>query len=157
MIPSWLVIGSITILLPFPINRLSLQERRWFNRLRRPQWLTFEWAIPFIWIFILLCGAASANTVWQAISNKPYTLFLMGFYLLVEAVILAYTPIMCKFRSLTVGTIIGATGFMLGLILASIVWSVSNWATFLLLPYLLWSPIGTYVTWEMIRLNPGNA
>jgi tryptophan-rich sensory protein len=26
-----------------------------------------------------------------------------------------------------------------------------------LLPYLVWSPIGTYVTWQMIGLNPGNA
>jgi tryptophan-rich sensory protein len=157
MIPSWLAIGTITILLPFAINRLSLQERRWFSRLRRPRWLTFEWAIPFIWIFILLCGAISANTVWQALPNRPYTWFLMGFYLLVEAAILAYTPVMCKFRSLTIGTIIGAAGFILGLILAFLVWSLSAWATFWLLPYLLWSPIGTYVTWEMIRLNPGNA
>ncbi|HBK65220.1 MAG TPA: TspO protein, partial [Cyanobacteria bacterium UBA11166] len=25
---------------------------------------------------------------------------------------------------------------------------------FLLLPYIIWSPIGTYTTWAMIALNP---
>ena len=71
--------------------------------------------------------------------------------------ILAYTPVMCKFRSLTVGTIIGAIGFLFGLWLAVIVFSLSGWAVVMLLPYLLWSPIGTYVTWLMIRLNPNSA
>ncbi|MDP5339611.1 MAG: TspO protein, partial [Nodularia sp. (in: cyanobacteria)] len=27
----------------------------------------------------------------------------------------------------------------------------------LLVPYLLWSPIGTYTTWKMISLNPQDA
>jgi translocator protein len=45
----------------------------------------------------------------------------------------------------------------LGFILSLVVWPVSGWAVVLLLPYLLWSPIGTFVTWQMIRLNPGAA
>ncbi len=28
-------------------------------------------------------------------------------------------------------------------------------AFFLLLPYLLWSPVGTLITWQMDQLNPG--
>jgi benzodiazapine receptor len=78
----------------------------------------------------------------------------MGFYLIVEIAIMAYTPVMCAFRSLMVGTIIGATGTLLGAILAVLVWPISTWAFVLLLPYLLWSPIGTYVTWRMAQLNP---
>ncbi|HEY9813633.1 MAG TPA: TspO protein, partial [Candidatus Sericytochromatia bacterium] len=27
----------------------------------------------------------------------------------------------------------------------------------LLLPYVIWSPIGTYTTWEMMKLNPNDA
>jgi tryptophan-rich sensory protein len=80
----------------------------------------------------------------------------MGLYLLVEIAIIAYTPVMCKLRSLLAGTIIGATGTLLGLLLALSVWQVSVPAALLLLPYLIWSPIGTYTTWEMIRLNPAD-
>jgi translocator protein len=43
---------------------------------------------------------------------------------------------------------------MFGLVLAMIVWSISQSAALLLVPDLLWSPIGTYTTREMIDLNP---
>ncbi|MFN5562578.1 MAG: tryptophan-rich sensory protein, partial [Pseudanabaena sp.] len=33
---------------------------------------------------------------------------------------------------------------------------ISSLAGWLLVPYLLWSPVGTYVTWVMVRLNPRN-
>lgn len=151
-IPSWLVIGGVTILVAMAGNLLSSQDRRWFKRLRRPQWLTFEQAIPFIWMFVFICGAWSAYLVWEATANW----FLMAFYLLVEVLIIAYTPVMCKLRSLKVGTIIGGTGFFFGLLLALTIFPISGWATLLLLPYLVWSPIGTYVTWEMMQLNPAD-
>ena len=156
IIPSWLIIGGITFAVAFVVNRLSPEDRRWFSRLRRPRWLTFEGAIPFIWLFIFTCGAASANHVWQTAPNRFYTWFLMGFYVVWELSILAYTPVMCKFRSLTVGVIIGLIGFLLGLILTLMVFPVSWQASVLIVPHLLWSPIGTYVTWQMIPLNPGN-
>lgn len=157
MIPAWLVIGSITFLVAFALNRLSSRDIHWFNRLRRPSWLTFEWAIPFIWIMIFITGAWSAYGVWTTKPGSTQTWGLMGCYLGLEVLILAYTPVMCKLRSLKVGTLIGATGFFWGLFLAWLVWPISNWAVVLLLPYLLWSPIGTYVTWQMIPLNPRDA
>ncbi len=82
---------------------------------------------------------------------------LMGFYLLVETVISLYILVMCKIRSLKVGTIIGGTGFFLGAILAVIVLPISTNAFWLLVPYLLWSPVGTFVTWQMMQLNPMDA
>lgn len=156
-IPSWLVIGIITFAIAFFLNRISPQERRWFFRLRRPRWLTFERFIPLIWLLILIGGIASASAVWEANPGRHKTWLLMGLYLLLEILILAYTPVMCKFRSLTVGTIIGGVGFLFGTFLAVMVWQVSELGVALLLPYLLWSPVGTYVTWQMIFLNPGQA
>ena len=156
-IPSWLIIGGITFSLVFLLNQLSPTERNWFFSLRRPRWLTFEGLIPFIWIFIFICIIGSATIVWDINPWSKRAWFLMGRYLLVVISIAAYTRAMCKFRSLIVGTIIGAMGFVFGLWLAVLVYPISGWGFILLLPYLLWSPIGTYVTWAMISLNPGNA
>lgn len=153
-IPAWLIIGSTSFILVFLLNQLSTNDRRWFFNLRRPRWLIFEDLIPFIWIFIFICLIGSASIIWNINPWTKNTWFLMGRYLILELLILAYTPVMCKYRSLTVGTIIGAVGFIFGLRLAVIVYGLSNWSFVLLLPYLLWSPIGTYVTWAMIRLNP---
>jgi translocator protein len=57
------------------------------------------------------------------------------------------------FRSLRAGTIVGGVGWIIGAILAALVFPVANMAFWLLIPYLLWSPIGTYVTWVMEGLN----
>jgi tryptophan-rich sensory protein len=155
-IPSWLVIGGVTILVAAAANLLSKSDFRWFKRLRRPKWLTFEPAIPIIWTVIFICGAWSAYIVWETNPGTIKTWLLMALYLLVEIVIVAYTPVMCKLRSLKVGTIIGGTGFLLGCLLALFVLPINIWALVLLLPYLIWSPIGTYVTWEMAKLNPAD-
>jgi tryptophan-rich sensory protein len=81
----------------------------------------------------------------------------MGLYLLLEIVTIAYTPVMFRTRRLRVGTILGGTGFVIAVILAIAVYPISGWATLLLVPYLLWSPIGTYTTKVMERLNPQDA
>lgn len=157
-IPDWLVIGVVTLAVPGILNRfISSDDYRWFKRLRRPDWLTFEAAIPIIWIIIFIFGAWSAYNVWQADPGTITTWLLMGFYLLVELTISLYTLVMCKTRSLRVGTVIGGTGFFLGAMLAILVLPVSTTAFWLLVPYLLWSPIGTFVTWQMMQLNPREA
>lgn len=150
MIKSWMVIGGVTFLVALAANFITPSDRRWFKRLRRPDWLTFEAAIPIIWTIVFICGAWSAYIVWE--STKSW--FLMGLYLLLEITIVAYTLVMFRSRSLKVGTIIGGIGAILGLVLTLIVLGVSGWAALLLLPYLIWSPIGTYTTWEMMKLNP---
>ncbi|BAQ62869.1 hypothetical protein GM3708_3275 [Geminocystis sp. NIES-3708] len=153
MIPSWLVIGGIGFLISLLINRIPPDDLRWFFRLRRPNWLTFEFAIPFIWIFIFVCLILSASITWDTDTNLMKKIILMIFYLSLEIVILAYTRVMCAMRSLMIGTLIGGGGFLIGLGLAILVFFTNKSALYLLIPYLLWSPIGTYVTWAMIPLN----
>ena len=155
MIKSWLIIGIVAVVVAVGLARLNTSEGyRWFNRQRRPAWLTFERLIPVIWTAIFIAGAWSAYVVWEAASTKSQPWGLMALYLLLEVVIMAYTPSMFWFRSLRVGTVIGAVGWFLGAILATLVFPISSMATILLIPYLLWSPIGTYVTWVMEKLKP---
>jgi len=154
MIKSWMVIGAVTLLVALGGGLIKPDEARWFNRLQRPRWLTFEKAIPIIWTIIFIAGAWSAYIIWENDPGRTKTWLLMGLYLLLEVVTIAYTPLMFKLRSLKVGTIIGGTGAILSIILALVVLPISIWAFLLLLPYGIWSPIGTYTTWEMGRLNP---
>jgi translocator protein len=155
MIPSWLAIAIVAFLVALGGGWLTTSDIRWFARLRRPSWLTFEPLIPVIWTIIYICGTISAYLVWEA---RPSNVgWLMLFYLVVEIAISSYTVITCKLRSLKAGTIVGGTGFFLGLLLARFVFPISTSAGLLLVPYLLWSPIGTYVTWQMMALNPIDA
>ncbi len=150
MIRSWMVIGGVTLLVALGANFITPRDVQWFKRLRRPRWLTFEAAIPLIWIVVFICGAWSAYIVWESTRNW----LLMGLYLLLEIVTVAYNPGMLRSHSLKVGTILGGTGVIIGVVLVLSVLPISLWAAVLLLPYLIWSPIGTYTTWKMMQLNP---
>jgi translocator protein len=157
MIKSWMVIGGVAFLVALAANVITPSDRQWFKRLQRPRWLTFEGAIPIIWIVIFICGAWSAYIIWEKDPGSTSTWLIMGLYLLLEIVTIAYTPVMFKLRSLKVGTILGGTGFIISALLILAVLSISGWAALLLVPYLLWSPIGTFTTWQMISLNPQDA
>jgi tryptophan-rich sensory protein len=157
MIKSWMVIGAVTFLVALASNILRPKDVKWFARLRRPRWLTFEPLIPLIWIVILIAGAWSAYIVWERDPGSSKTWSLMIAYLLLELAIVLYSPVTLWLRSLKAGTLVGGVGVIIGLILTLAVWQVSGWAALLLVPYLLWSPIGTYTTWIMGKLNPESA
>lgn len=157
MIPSWMIIGAVTFLVMIGSFFITPRDVKWFARLTRPRWLVFEPLIPLIWTVIFVCGAASANLVWQKNPGSLLTWVIMGCYLLLEIITVTYIPLMLRFRSLRLGEIIGSVGIILGVLLAISVLPISRIATILLIPYLIWSPVGTYTTEELIQLNPQDA
>ncbi|BAZ11343.1 TspO and MBR related proteins [Calothrix sp. NIES-4071] len=157
MLQSWIVIGAITLIVQFGSFFITPRDVKWFAKLTRPRWLVFEPLIPVIWTVIFICGAASANFVWQKNPGSLQTWLLMGLYLLLEIITVTYIPLMLRFRSLRVGETIGSVGVILGVLLTLSVLPVSRIASLLLIPYLIWSPVGTYTTEELVQLNPQDA
>lgn len=154
MINSSIVIGTITLLVALGSALIRPRDIPWVSHLERPKWLFFEPAIPVIWTIIFVCGAISAIFVWEEDPGSLRTWLLMGLYLFVEIVTTAYIPATLRTRSLAVGTVLGGLGFISGVLLAITVLPISRSAALLLLPYLIWTPIGTYTTRQMIDLNP---
>ncbi|MEH2148718.1 TspO/MBR family protein [Nostoc sp.] len=157
MISSWIIIGAVTFFIALGSFLITPRDVKWFARLSRPRWLVFEPLIPLIWTVIFIGGAASAYIVWQKNPGSLITWLLMAFYLLVEIITVAYIPVMLRFRSLKAGEILGLAGLILAVVLAICVLPVSPIAALLLLPYLVWTPIGTYTTDELRELNPQDA
>jgi tryptophan-rich sensory protein len=120
-----------------------------FLRLRRPAWLSFEPLIPFIWMAIYACFYASALLSW----NGSRSAGLMAGYLGLLVLVQSYTWVICRTRNLANGTAVGFAGWVWGVALAVLVAPYSRPGWLLLIPYLLWSPVGTFVTWRMQRLN----
>ena len=157
MIKTWMIIGAISLFVMIGSFFITPRDIKWFARLTRPRWLVFEPLIPIIWTVIFICGAASANIVWQKHPGGLITWLLMGLYLLLEIITVTYIPVMLRFRSLKKGEIIGLVGVVLGVVLTICVLPISPLAAGLMIPYLLWSPIGAYTTDELIELNPQDA
>ncbi len=154
---TWMIIAGVTLFVALGSFLVRPKEDlRWVKRLNLPRWLALvEPVIPVIWTAIFICGAASAILVWQQDPGSLKTWLIMGLYLLVEVVTVSYIPLTLRLRSLAIGTIIGGFGGVLGVVLAIVVFPISPLAALLLVPYLLWSPVGTYATRELIDFNPG--
>jgi len=93
--------------------------------------------IPVIWTIVFICGAWSANIVWQQDPGSTKTWLLMGLYLLLEVITVSYTSVTLRLRSLKIGTILGGSGAILSIILALAIFPVSRIAATLLLPYII--------------------
>ncbi|MEM6449346.1 MAG: tryptophan-rich sensory protein [Cyanobacteria bacterium P01_D01_bin.105] len=149
MLKSWMVIAAVGFAIASLSSFIRADDAKWFRRLKRPDWLTFEQLIPVIWTTVFICGGWSAYIVWERTQSWAW----MAAYILLELVTIAFTPVLFWTHNLKLAAYIGGTGFVVCLLLAIGVFSVSIWASVLLLPYFLWSPIGTVTTWQMDRLN----
>ncbi|MEM9808905.1 MAG: tryptophan-rich sensory protein [Cyanobacteria bacterium P01_D01_bin.56] len=149
MVRSWMVIGGLTFAIALLANVVRPADVKWFRRLERPRWLTFEALIPLVWTVVFICGGWSAYIIWE----RSQSWGIMVGYIVLELLIVAYTPATLWSRSLKLGAYLGAAGTVLGLALAIGVAQLSGWAAVLLIPYLLWSPTGTWITWRMHRMN----
>jgi tryptophan-rich sensory protein len=126
----------------------------WFQNLARPSWLTFEFLIPFIWMIIWVCATISAILVWEKSlrDQKPWSLMIL--YAVLGLLTAIYSPVVVTLKSLIGGLVVGAAATLLVYILAILVKPILPKASWLLIPYMLWGPVGTYLTWVLIQLNP---
>jgi len=153
----WLI-TAISAAIFFGGNLSTSLQDPWFQNLERPSWLTFEFLIPFIWIVIWICVTLSAIRVWEQASRgfkfrptRPWG--LMALYAVLGLLTAGYSPAVVRLQSLPAGLIVGGLATLVVYLLAVLVRSRSRTAAWLLLPYLIWGPIGTYLTWVLLRLN----
>jgi benzodiazapine receptor len=146
--PAWLTILLVMVAVVALLNP-GREDWAWFLRLRRPAWLTFERWIPLIWSAIYACFYASALLCWNA-GGGPWR---MAGYLVLLVLVQSYTWLIGRTRRVASGTVAGFAGWVWGVALALVTLPVSAVAALLLVPFLLWSPVGTFVTWRMQGLN----
>jgi tryptophan-rich sensory protein len=81
------------------------------------------------------------------------TWILMFLYLIIEILTAAYIPATVKMKNFRVGAFLGLFSVMTCLILLLSILRVSRLAALLLVPYLIWNPIGTEYTEDLIQLK----
>jgi tryptophan-rich sensory protein len=146
--PAWLTILLVMVAVVALLNP-GREDWAWFLRLRRPAWLTFERWIPLIWSAIYACFYASVLLCWNA-GGGPWRI---AGYLVLLVLVQSYTWLIGRTRRVASGTVAGFAGWVWGVALALVTLPVSALAALLLVPFLLWSPVGTFVTWRMQGLN----
>jgi translocator protein len=147
------IITAVSAALFFGGSLFTSLRDPWFQSLKRPDWLTFEFIIPFIWTFVWVCLTISAILIWEKSSKHHRPWLVLGTYAAIAILTSAYNPIVVSFHSLVGGLMVGGLATVLVYALAFTVKPISNRASWLFLPYALWGPVGTYLTWILLRLN----
>jgi benzodiazapine receptor len=149
---AWLLIFLAMVAVTLLIVPSSA-DYQWFQKLRRPDWCRFEGTAPLLAAAIYLCFYGSAVLVWETLRPREQPWPWMAAYLLLVVLVQSGTWVICRTRRLATGTAMGFVGWIWGMALTVMVASINGPAAALLLPYLIWSPIGSLLNWQMERLN----
>lgn len=148
------IITALSAAIFFGVNLLTSLRDPWFQNLSRPSWLTFEFLIPIIWLIIWVCATISAILVWEKAPRGDRPWLLIGLYAALALLTSLYSPVVVELKTLLGGLIVGGTATLIAYVLAVLARPISQKASWLLVPYLLWGPVGTYLTWILMQLNP---
>jgi tryptophan-rich sensory protein len=148
-VPAWLVLLFSMILVLLVLNPSAAAYTWWMGKPRPAWWMGYQVWVPLLWMAVLIPLYVSALTSWNTTGSVP----LMGAYGALLLLIKGSSWLMCQRRSLVVGVAGGLVSWACGIALTIAVSRVSAGAALGLLPFLIWSPLETWVTWRMLSLQ----
>lgn len=122
----------------------------WYDRLAKPSWTPPKWAFPVVWTILYAMIAIAGWLVWR----KQGIGLLVGVWAIQLVLNAAWSYIMFGRRDIRLA-LVDAGGMWLS-IAAFIVlaWPVSQFASLLFVPYLIWVTIAFALNYEIVRTNP---
>jgi translocator protein len=125
----------------------------WYESLAKPWWRPPNWAFPVVWSVLYIMIAVSGWMVWRVAgfdgAGLPLALYFVqlglnaawsGFFFGMKRMDLALVDVGLLWLSIA------------GLIV--LFHPISSTAAYLLLPYLLWVSIASFLNYTMLRMNP---
>jgi tryptophan-rich sensory protein len=147
-VPPWLLI-LITLLVVTLVINPSEHDFAWYRTLRRPGWMGIDPWVPAAWFVISVTFYFSTFAFWQANGDWRWVATYTALLVLWRS----QQWLVCRLRNLAAGLPLWLLSWTLTLILALIVHPASPLAAGLLVPVLVWTPVESIVTLQMIGLN----
>jgi tryptophan-rich sensory protein len=126
------------------------QPGEWYASLNKPSWTPPNWLFPVAWSVLYLLIAIAGWKVWQVEGIKT-ALIVWGISLLIN---MSWSYIMFERKEIGLALVdlillwISIVAFMV------LAWPVSQTATYLFIPYLMWVSIAGALNFSVWRLNP---
>jgi len=124
----------------------------WYGGLRKPSWNPPDWAFAPIWTVLYILMAVSAWLVWEqgGLSLQAIPLSIFAAQLILDV---AWSGIFF-YKRMILGGLIEVLVFWTT-ILATVIafWGASILAAALLIPYLVWVSIASYLNYTIWKLN----
>ncbi len=147
-VPPWLLILIALLVVTLVINP-SERDFSWYRTLKRPDWISMQPWIPAAWFVINVSFYFSALSFWRKSGDWRW----MGAYAALMVLLRLDHLVICRLRRLSAGLPFWLLSWLAALVLALIVLPASPLAAGLLLPVLVWTPVETLITLQMVGLN----
>ncbi|MEC3617542.1 tryptophan-rich sensory protein [Bacillus subtilis] len=127
-------------------------DQEWYNSLKKPDWTPSGTAIGIIWAILFAMISLSAAIVYAAFSFKGAKSF--WFTLLINYVLnQAFSYFQFTQKNLLAASLDCLLVAIIAIILLIIAKKYSRAASYLLLPYFLWSAFATFLSFTINSMN----
>ena len=122
----------------------------WYATLARPAWAPPNWLFPVVWTILYILIGISLFLVWRKSLESKQALVVFAVQLGLN---LLWSLVFFGLHSIVGGLVIILMLWMA--ILANIIvfYRISRWAGLILLPYLVWVSIASYLNYSIYLLN----
>ncbi|MDE2095994.1 MAG: tryptophan-rich sensory protein [Patescibacteria group bacterium] len=149
---SYVVIPFLVLLVAVIGSWITKGGMLWYESILLPSWTPPGWVISVVWSAIFVLAAWAAVLTWEKKRNKrrPY---LIGLFALNGLLNIGWSYLFFGLHDLAASfgemMVLEATV----LLLLDGMRTVGKKVAYFLLPYALWVPFATALTYEIIRLN----
>lgn len=152
MSPPIIISASIAILLGV-VGGLMTPIDHWYRDLRKPSWQPPNWAFGPAWTIILGLAAWSAVLAWNAAPDDPARRAVIILFATNAVCHLLWSPLFFRLRRPDWALI--EVVFLWSSLVALVVglWPISQTASLLIVPYLLWVSFASVLNYTIVRMN----
>jgi benzodiazapine receptor len=125
----------------------------WYRALRKPAWKPPDWAFGPVWTVILVLAAISAALAWEA-ATEPGARAAVLTVLVVNSVLnIAWSGIFFKMKRPD-WALVEVVIFWLSIVaLIVVLGGQSALAGWLMVPYLAWVSVATFLNYRIVQMN----
>ncbi len=125
----------------------------WYYGLKKPSWQPPEWAFGPIWTVILILAAVSAALAWDAAESAAAKTVIFIVLLINSLLNIAWSGIFFRMRRPDWALVEVALLWLSILALILVLGSHSTTAGLLMVPYLIWVSIASFLNYRIVQMN----
>ena len=126
----------------------------WYPTLIKPSFAPAGSIIGLIWIILFTLMGVSLFLVWREVPGNPAAKTPLFFFSIQLVINVLWNVAFFRLRSPTSGLMVIAALWILILVTIFVFWPISKAAALLLVPYIGWVSVATYLNYSIWRSNP---
>jgi translocator protein len=151
---TWALVGSSGVAVIVAIAGGVLTEiSPWYDGLKKPSWKPPDWAFGPIWTVILILAAISAALAWDAAKDPGGRAAILLVLIINSGFNIAWSGIFFKMKRPDWALIEVAMLWVSIVVLIVVLGFYSTLAGWLMVPYLAWVSVASFLNYRIVEMN----